>query len=505
MPVDPNTRNIELAALLEVSKALTSSFDLEANLARALEALSDLLGMRRATVTLADPETRELRIAVAHGLTRNEISRGKYRIGEGVVGRVVESGRPMVVPDTREEPLFLNRTRSRIDRDHVAFVCVPVRLPGEIFGVLSADRIFAEDTSLAEDVRVLEVVASLIAQAVKLTRAFQDERRRVERLTGELKGRYSLRGVVGESDVMREVSRVVGKVAKSTATVLLRGESGTGKELIAKAIHYEGVRASGPFVAVNCAALPENLLEAELFGFEKGAFTGAAALKKGRFELAHAGTIFLDEIGDVSPALQAKLLRVLQERTFERLGGTKTIKVNTRIVSATNRDLEAMVRDGTFREDLYWRLNVVPVFLPALRERAEDVPLLIEHFLARFSREQHRNTGIEPRAMKVLMAYRWPGNIREMENTIQRLTVLAEDDLIRVSDLPVHLLVDEPAEDTGSLSGEVASIERTRIVDALIDSGGIHTRAARALGITPRQLRYRVRKYGIDPEALLAR
>jgi len=492
-----DSRNAELLALFEVSQALSASFDLDVNLAAAMRVLAARLDMRRGTVTLADPDTGEFRIAVAHGLTVDEIARGKYRVGEGVVGRVVASGRPIVVPDLDSEPLFLNRTGARIDRKNVAFLCVPIKLASETLGVLSADRVFAEGTSSAEDVRVLSVVASAIAHAVVLWRQYTREAEERERLTAELKGRSSFPNIIGDSEAMQEVFKVVRKVASSRATVLLRGESGTGKELIARAIHQNSPRTKGAFVAINCAALPENLLEAELFGFEKGAFTGAATTKKGRFELADDGTIFLDEIGELSPQMQAKLLRVLQEHTFERLGGVKTIRVNVRVVSATNRDLEAMTHDGTFREDLYWRLNVVPVFLPPLRERPEDVPVLIDHFVRHFSRENHKWVRFARDAVAEFVGYSWPGNIRELENTVERLVVLADKEVITRVDLPIHMLAGFPGEDGGpsTLPEEVEAIERRRIERALEECDGVQAQAAALLGLTPRQLGYRLRKY----------
>ncbi len=493
----------ELVALLEVSQTMISSFDLDRNLKRAMRILSERLGLTRATVTVVEPQTRTLRIAAAYGLTRSEIARGRYHIGEGVVGRVMASGEPMVISDIAEEPLFLNRTGARrIDKSSIAFLCVPMKLRGEVLGVLSADRIFGERVSLEEDLRVLEIVAGTIAHSVRLYHTYIGEKDRTELLRGELKARYSLPNMIGDSDKMQEVFRIVSKVAGSQATVLLRGESGTGKELIAHALHYQGARPKGPFVAVNCAALPENLLEAELFGYEKGAFTGAVASKPGRFELARGGTIFLDEVGDISPALQAKLLRVLQEHTFERLGGTRTLSTDARVVSATNRDLERMSREGEFREDLYWRLNVVPIFLPALRERREDLPVLIEHFLARFCAANDRHVTLAREAMRQMLAYPWPGNIRELENTIQRLVVLAEEDEITVADLPLHILVREPEPDTSTmtLEEEIESLERRRITAALRRYGYVQARAARALGITPRQLGYKMRKYDMDTE-----
>jgi Nif-specific regulatory protein len=301
---------------------------------------------------------------------------------------------------------------------------------------------------------------------------------------------------------MQEVFRIVTKVAPSQATVLLRGESGTGKELIAHALHYQGLHPKGPFIAINCAALPENLLEAELFGYDKGAFTGAVTSKPGRFELARGGTIFLDEVGDVTPTLQAKLLRVLQERTFERLGGTRTLTTDARIVSATNRDLEAMSKAGEFREDLYWRLNVVPIFLPALRERREDLPVLVEFFLRRFSAAAGTEAYLSAEAMRRLLGYPWPGNIRELENTLQRLVVLADDDEIGARDLPLHILThDVPGDSTSgglTLDEEVELLERRRILVALRTNSHVQAKAARALGITPRQLGYKMRKYDIE-------
>lgn len=494
-----------LTALLEVSQTMVSSFELDRNLRRSMRILSERLGLSRATVTLVHPETRELRIAAAHGLTRAAIARGIYRVGEGVIGRVVSSGEPMIIPDIGEEPLFLDRTQSRPSRDDTAFVSVPIKLRGEILGVLSADRVLADESaSLEEDVRVLEVIASIIAHSVRLYWTYRHEVESKERARAELRSRYSLPNIIGGSDAMQEVFRVAQKVARSQATVLLRGESGTGKELIAHALHYQGMRPKGPFIAINCAALPENLLEAELFGYEKGAFTGAVASKQGRFELARGGSIFLDEVGDVSPALQAKLLRVLQERTFERLGGTKTLTTDARIISATNRDLEEMVRDHEFREDLYWRLNVVPVFLPPLRDRREDLPLLIEHFLDRFTRTAGRLVSLSPETMRLLMRYPWPGNIRELENTLQRLVVLAEEDVIGPSDLPMHLLMHdmpgEPGAESGheTLEDEVEALERRRIVSALRRNAHVQARAARELGITARQLGYKMRKYDIE-------
>ncbi|AEH23339.1 transcriptional regulator, NifA, Fis Family [Thermodesulfobacterium geofontis OPF15] len=494
-------KNAELTALLEISKILSSSFELEENIYRALKVLSDSLHMTRGTVTLLDPETSELRIAVAYGLTREQIARGKYKIGEGIVGKVVETGSPIVVPDIGKEPLFLNRTRARINKDNISFLCVPIKINEEILGVLSVDKIFDKSIDFEEDLRVLNIVATLIGQAIKLYRRFSEEKLKREELTLELRNRFSIQNIITVSDRMHEVIKTVIKVSKSKATVLLRGESGTGKELIAKAIHFESPRAKGPFIAVNCAAIPETLLEAELFGYERGAFTGAVTAKPGKFELANGGTLFLDEIGETSPALQAKLLRVIQEYTFERLGGTKSINVDVRIIAATNKDLEDMVKKGLFREDLYWRLNVVSIFLPPLRERKEDIPLLIEHFLKRFNKEYGRRISISSQAMEKLIRYSWPGNVRELENTIERLVILAEKEEITVEDLPIHIrsemLKTLNPSNTYSLKKEIEELEKRRIEEALKKCDYNQARAARLLGITQRQIGYKIKKYKI--------
>jgi Nif-specific regulatory protein len=491
-------KNAELTALLEVSKALGSSFELEKNLSHSMRILSDFLGMRRGTVTLLDPETKELKIVAAYGLSKEEIQRGKYRIGEGIVGRVVKTGFPMIIPNIGEEPMFLNRTLSRMNKDKISFLCVPVKFKGEILGVLSADRIFEEKVSLEEDLRVLKIVSSLIAQSIKLNQAYLEEKREKENLSFELKKKYSFPNIIGSSDKMQEVFKSVYKVAKSDITVILRGESGTGKELIAKAIHYESKRAKGPFIAINCAALPEGLLESELFGYEKGAFTGAISSKKGRFELADGGTIFLDEIGEISPAIQVKLLRVLQEHEFERLGGIKTIKVDVRLIAATNKDLEAAVKEGSFRDDLYWRLNVVPIFLPPIWERKEDIPILIEHFLNKFNKDYGKKVAISKEAFRKLIDYHWPGNVRELENTIERLVVMVDGNLILSEHLPLQVRVEDKAiSQRESLTEDIEAIEKERISRALKESGYIQAKAARFLGITQRQLGYKAKKYGL--------
>jgi Nif-specific regulatory protein len=471
--------------------------------------------MRRGTLTLLDPETGELAIETAHGLTAEEIARGRFKIGEGVTGRVFEKGEPMIVPDVGREPLFLNRTRSRGDlaKERIAFLCMPVKTHGETIGVLSVDRLFKNGSpDFDDDVRVLTVVGSLIGQAVKLQQSISREKRELLeqnfQLQSELKNRYRIGNIVGQSKIMDEVFRSVLQVCKSKATVLLRGESGTGKELIARAIHYNSPRSDRPFIKVNCAALPETLLESELFGHERGAFTGATQLRKGRFEMADGGTLFLDEIGDIPLSTQVKLLRVLQEQRFERVGGSQTLSVDVRLVAATHRNLETAIQEGTFREDLYYRLNVVPIFLPSLRERKEDIPLLIEYFLGRCNKEHHKQIRIAPDVLRVMIQYHWPGNVRELENCIERMVIMAESSEITFQSMPSSIAayfrdvreVTRPAAlDRPTLRTTVEDLERQQMVDALKKCGWVQSRAAKILGITPRQIGYKMKKYKIEP------
>jgi Nif-specific regulatory protein len=322
--------------------------------------------------------------------------------------------------------------------------------------------------------------------------------------------------IIGDSHAMRMVMEQLQQAAQSRSTVLLRGESGTGKELGARALHKLSERHNQAFVKLNCAALPESLLESELFGHERGAFTGAIRTRRGRFEMADNGTLFLDEIGDLSLATQVKLLRVLQERTFERVGGSRPIEVDVRIIAATNVDLEESVRRGQFREDLYYRLHVVPIVLPPLRERQEDIPQLVGYFLQRFNSENRKSLKISSAAMDLIVSYEWPGNVRELENCVERMVVMARRDIIAPEDVPVPIHLTRPvmtpspmpfapssSSPASSLPGAVADIERQRLVEALQRSGGVQTRAASLLGITPRQLGYRLKKYRIDPKQII--
>lgn len=494
-------KNRELTAILEVSKVLTTSFALEKNLQTVISSLGSLLEMQRGCVFLLDPLSGELRIIAAHGLTKHNIARGKYKIGEGIVGRVLEKKIPMVIPNIGKEPLFLNRTGSRPEKDGISFLCVPIMLKNEVLGVLSVDRIYSKKLgNVDDDLRVLKIVASLIAQFVKLWESYAAVAQEKEDLKRELKGKYSIDNIIGQSDRMQEVFEAVHRVSASKATVLLRGESGSGKELIAKAIHYISPRSKEAFIKFNCASIPEGLLESELFGHEKGSFTGAVSSRRGKFELANKGTIFLDEIGDLPPTLQPKILRVLQEREIERVGSEKTVKIDVRIIAATSRNLENLFSQGKFREDLYFRLNVIPLFLPPLRERGEDIPVLIEHFLKKFNTENNRAVSLDKNALQVCLNYNWPGNVRELENTIERLVVMSGTENITASDLPVSLSIRhiKNAGRSASLTTNVEEIEKANIIDALEKTGWIQAKAARTLGISPRQVGYKIKKYGIE-------
>jgi Nif-specific regulatory protein len=499
----------ELLLLFEISQRLDRSLDLRDVVGPVLESMATHMGMMRGTLTLLNRQTGELFIEAAHGLSDTQMERGRYRPGEGVTGKVVATGQPAVVPHISEEALFLDRTGARkgLRKRDVSFICVPIKLGNEVIGALSVDRLFAEGVAFGEDVRLLSIIASMIAQAVKLRQSAQEEQHRLleenQRLQRELQDRFKPANIVGKSKGMQAVYDLIAQVTRSDTTVLIRGESGTGKELVAHAIHYNSLRESKPFIKVNCGALPESVVESELFGHEKGAFTGAIATRKGRFELAHGGTIFLDEVGDLSPTTQIKLLRVIQEREFERVGGTATIKTDVRVITATNRHLEQLIEEANFRQDLYYRLNVFPIHVPPLRDRKTDIPLLADFFVEKYSKVNHKNIRrISTPAIDMLMTYHWPGNVRELENCIERAVLLSSDHVIHGHHLPPTLQTAEASGTThqGTLDGTVERLERDLIMDALKAARGNKAKAARALGITERIMGLRVRRYSIDPK-----
>ncbi|UKL14059.1 nif-specific transcriptional activator NifA [Dissulfurimicrobium hydrothermale] len=519
---NPDTLAIEIQALYEISLLIGSAVFFDKTLLEILRVLHDTLHMERATLVLLDHTGERLIIKASYGLTKEEEQRGVYGLGEGITGQVFRTCAPFVVPDIKAEPLFLNRTKARdriITKERLSFIGVPIILAGKPVGVLTVDRLFGPEISFEEDVRFLTVVATLVAQFLNLHQAIHKKEESLleenRSLRAELHGRYARHNIVGSSKAMHEVLLAVEKVAPTRATVLILGESGTGKELIARAIHQASPRHERPFIKVNCAALPETLLESELFGHEKGAFTGATARKKGRFELADGGTLFLDEIGELPLSLQAKLLRVLQEQQFELLGGTQTITVDIRLIAATNRDLNMAVDNGSFRADLYYRLNVIPIVIPPLRNRKEDIPLLAEHFLRESNRQNNRNVRLSKEVLDLLMSYDWPGNVRELQNLIERLVIMADENYIQPSDIPSFMLrtpgliPNTEAVETQTNDGprqiqqiqkttlSLCEIERRELEEALRQNNWIQAKAARVLGLTQRQIGYKIKKHGI--------
>jgi Nif-specific regulatory protein len=443
---------------------------------------------------------------VAHNISPEQSRKVRYQMGEGITGKVIETGKAMVVPKVSKEPLFLNRfERSQSSGEELSFICVPISIGRKVIGTISVDRIFDPARSLDEDKRVLSIVASMIANDVKSRQEAVLRRKELEnenlRLRHELEDRFRPENIIGNSGAMRDVYRQIHQVAGGDTTVLIRGESGTGKELVAHAIHYSSPRSEGPFVKVNCAALNENLLESELFGHEKGAFTGAIQSRKGRMEEADGGTLFLDEIGDFSPITQVKLLRVLQERQFERVGSNRTLRTNARIITATNRDLEKAVQAGTFRQDLYYRINVFPIFLPPLRDRKDDILLLSDFFIEQYSKKMKKDVRrISTPAINMMVAYHWPGNVRELENCIERAVLLSTDGVIHGHHLPPTLQTSDASDTvgTGSLKERLNLFERDIIVDALKRCNGNIASTARDLRTTARIIGYKVKELDID-------
>ena len=504
----------ELTLLFEISRILDRSLKLDQIISPVLEAVAEHMDMHRGTVFLLNRQTGEIRISAAYGLTPGEQAKGRYKLGEGITGRVFETGEPIIVPDICDEPEFLDKTGARSSTRSgtgsgvrsTAYICVPIKIGQETCGALSSDRLFGGDVSLDEDVRLLSIIASMIAGAVQLRRDSEEAQRQLEeensRLQAALRESFQPPNMIGNTREMKEVYDLLRQVSPSEATVLIRGESGTGKELIANALHHNSPRCSGKFVKVNCAALPEGIIESELFGHEEGAFTGALKTRKGRFEMAHGGTIFLDEIGELPPHIQVKLLRVLQEREVERVGGTETLPVDVRIIAATNRHLEEEIAQGVFREDLYYRLNVFPVHLPPLRERRGDITLLADHFVEKYTKKNRKTIKrISSSAIDLLSIYHWPGNVRELENCIERAVLLSTDEVIHAYHLPPSL---QSAESTGTglastLPEALDKLEEELIRDALKSSRGNRAEAARHLGISERIMGLRVEKFGIDP------
>ena len=498
----------QLDALSQIAEIIALRSKEQEMLVDILDVLELKLQMQRGTIMLLTTDTLELAVEAVRSRSTAIDSSARYRLGEGIMGKVVETGKSSVVPRISKEPLFRDRIHHRrvSNADDVGFICVPIKIENEILGVLAADiPVRTGQAAFDEEERLLNIVASMIAHSVKARRTARREREALElenrRLRDALGESFKPENIVGNSPAMREVYLRIHQVSRADTTTLIRGESGTGKELIADAIHYQSNRKSYKLIKVNCAALNENLLESELFGHEKGAFTGAFYTRVGRIEEAEAGSLFLDEISELSLGLQAKLLRFIQERKFERVGSNQTMVANVRIISATNRDLEEAVKQNQFRLDLYYRINVFPVYLPPLRDRKEDILALTNFFIDRYSAKLNKPVRrISTQAITMMMAYHWPGNIRELENCIERAVLVSEGGVIHGADLPPTLQVPIYGEikASGKLTYRIAAIERDMIVDALKHTNGNMTLAAKELGITLRMASYKIKNLNID-------
>lgn len=506
----------QLNALHQISIVLSRSLDMEETLRSMLQTLSDIAHMQYGLVSLFDHNRSALFIQAVYGIDAEvvkDVKSVRYRMGEGIMGTVMHQGHSLVIPRVADDPRFLDRLN--LYDYGLPFICVPI--PGadsQPIGVLAAQPQSADESELPARTRFMEMVANLIGQTVRLIGKVHSEHEAIkterDSLRRKVRSQYGFDNMVGQTQSMRQIFDSIRQVAKWDTTVLVRGESGTGKELIANAIHYNSPRVNGPFVKLNCAALPDSLLESELFGHEKGAFTGAVKQRKGRFEMADGGTLFLDEIGEISAPFQAKLLRILQEGEMERVGGTDTLKVDVRIVTATNRNLEDEVRKGNFREDLYYRLNVMPIQLPALRERLEDVPELAKFLVQKLSEKQGRQIQISDGAIRMLLSHDWPGNVRELENCLERASIMSETGLIdrdvvlfHTNDRPqtgmnTLAAVNKPAIVTDVDFNDPQLDERQRLIAALERCGWVQAKAARLLGMTPRQIAYRIQIMNIN-------
>ncbi len=523
---------LELSLLNEISRVLGSTLDLHNVFDQTMRVLADRLGMERGSMVLLDEATGKLRIETAIGLTPEEIHRGQYEVGEGITGSVVASGESIVVRDIARDDRFLNRTGARnvVEGVQTSFICVPIKTEGRTIGALSVDKRFHDEESMKSDQRLLEILASFIAQALKINEIvalereeWQEEKRSI---TANLRSKYKFDNIIGSAPAMLDVFDTIAQVASSRATCLLLGETGTGKELIAKAIHFNSNRADKPFIRVNCGALTGTLLESELFGHVKGSFTGAIKDKMGRFEAANGGTLFLDEIGTIDTGLQVKLLRVLQEREFERVGDNRTMKVDVRIIAATNLDLQEEVGKGKFREDLFYRLNVVTIHLPALRNRREDIPRLIDFFLDKFNAENGKQLRkISKEMLNIFVRYPWPGNVRELENAIERAVVLSRGDTLTEDLLPTAIrafaqqgrantasegldaltrrLADQSISEFELREGQIydmviRQVEKSLIEKALSRCSGVKIKAADFLGINRNTLNKKFKELGLE-------
>lgn len=498
MSISSNDLSVhEYSTIHKISKLLIDGNNFHMDLQQVLNVLHEDMGMTKGMVSVLLESDEGTHVDVSLGFSEpNEDV--QFLSSEEIIGELIASGANLGVETLNEPPVILNRqTLESTQSSDYLFLCAPISYAGQVVGILAVDSASSKADSFDGEVQFLEEVALLVASRVRSRR----EELKNEQLQKQEDARIS-RNFVGNSDVIRQLSNAISKVADSSTSVLVTGETGTGKEVVAREIHEMSPRKNAPLVKVNCGAIPENLIESELFGHEKGAFTGAVTQRKGRFEMARGGTIFLDEIGELPMSAQVKLLRVLQEREFERVGGAETIKINVRVIAATNRSLEAEVEENNFRADLYYRLNVFPIHVPPLRERGADIMLLADHFVQRFAEELGKSVlRIDTPAIDMLMAYHWPGNVRELENTVERAVLLSDDEVIHGHHLPPSLQLKRAERftaDKGKFETLVQNYERQLIVEALKESWGNQTEAARVLGTTKRVVQYKIQKLGID-------
>ena len=524
----------EVSLLYDIAVMLASTADVKDSIEKGMRMLKRNSYLERCTLFMLSDDKTQLELYASIDLTPQQQKMAVYKLGEGATGLAAQSAEPVVIENIHNNINYLNKIGT-INTKSISYVAVPVIQDDGVIGVISANTCTSSGMNFDDVVRMLTIVGSLFGGTLATQIKFAKEKESLSELKTYYKDQalseYKFESIIGKSSKMRLIFSILETVAPSDATILIRGETGTGKELIATAVHNLSKRKNAPFIKLNCAAISETLLESELFGHEKGAFTDAKEARKGRFELADGGTLFLDEIGDITPSLQVKLLRILQEQEFERVGGNKTIKTNVRLVAATNRNLEEMVKNGEFREDLFYRLNVIPVNLPPLRERYEDVKLLMEHYLHKFMKEHRKQMSFSKQALELLLDYPWPGNIRELQNTMERIVLICPDGVIE-PDMLNHVLpfnyqkMHMPSEQTHGTVQEITPIEvpqqqavnmstdpqqpkrftkstlqdmeKESIVQALIEHRGIQTKAAAQLGMTARQIGYKIKKYKIE-------
>lgn len=496
-----------LRTLLKIAQVFTSTNASNSSFSSLLKICHEGFGLRRSFIVLRGSADENYYLHTTEGFHPSEFRRLEHHLEKSFIPQVFQKNKPVIIPRTSMEPTFLSvLKRERDENTEATCICVPLVSGRNALGAFGVEFPYDRKFDYENFTDFLSVVASMIAQAIKADQTIAGEKEKLLaeniNLKRELREKYDFSHIIGNSSTMRSVYDQVAQVARSNATVLIRGESGTGKELIANAIHYNSLRSKNPSIKINCAALPESLIESELFGYEKGAFTGAQQRKKGRFEMAEGGTLFLDEIGDLPPQTQVKILRFLQEREFERLGGTETIKANVRLIAATNKNLEQAISKGAFREDLFYRLNVFTIFLPPLRERKSDILLLAENFVEKYEREHGKHIKrISTPAIDMLTSYHYPGNVRELENAIERAVLICDGNVIHGHHLPPTL---QTAEVTGTvtrvaLAQAIEAFEQDLIKDALKTTRGNCSKAARLLDTTDRILSYKIKRYGIEP------